>query len=788
MARVAARKRGRRRGARRGKRGARPRGGGRVLLRRAAILLLVALAAMLAWLDVSIRQKFEGTRWAIPAHVYSRPLDLYAGLGLDRERFVATLARLGYRAVPTPSEAGTYSAHAGAVDVVTRANRYWDADEPSRSLRVVFAGGRIGSLTERTSGEAAVVVRLEPSLIGSVSPFHHEDRTLVRLEEVPRELTTALLLMEDRSFARHFGVDPRGLARALWVNIRAGSVQQGGSTITQQLVKNFYLTAERSLQRKFTEMLMAVLLEIHYDKDEILEAYLNEVFLGQAGNRAIHGFGLASHFYFGRPLGELTLPEMAMLVGLVRAPSAYNPRRHPERARARRNLVLEVLAQHGRIDAAELDKLRDAPLGIRRGEPGVATPYPAFVDFVRQQLRRDYRDDDLRSEGLAVHTTLDPQVQQAAAQALRETLPQLEQARALPQGTLEGAIVVVRPDNGEVLAVVGGRRPGFAGFNRALDAYRPVGSLIKPAVYLAALERSAAYTLVTPLRDEPLRVEQRGSPAWEPTNYDRKFHGEVSLLTSLARSYNVPTARLGLDVGIESVIDVLRALGVRRPLAAYPSLLLGATELSPEEVTQVYQTLASGGFRAPLRTIFAVLTAAGSPLRRYPLAVEQAADPGSMYLLNFALQEVVRTGTASALYRTFPAELGIAGKTGTTDDHRDSWFAGYTGNYLAVVWVGRDDNGPTGLTGASGAMRVWANLMRSLDVEPVEMPVPENVVSVSVDTRHGAVAGRGCDGARALPFIRDSAPARVAPCAALSAEDARPRARRHRWPDERSDR
>lgn len=752
--------------------------------------MLVLAAAGLAWLDIGVRRQFEGTRWAIPAHVYTRPLELYAGLRLGQHDFVEMLTRLGYRRVAVPDEPGSFRAGEAQVELMTRANSYWDGHERSRRLRVDFHGGRVRRITDTALGTALPIVRVEARLIGSISPLHHEDRSLVRLEDVPQSLLTTLMLVEDRNFMRHIGVDPRGLARAVWTNLRAGGVVQGGSTITQQLVKNFYLSAERTFQRKLKEMVMAVLLELHYEKHEILQAYLNEVFLGQAGNRAIHGFGLASRFYFDRPLRELTLSETALLVGLVQAPSAYDPRRHPERALARRNVVLTLLERHGQLRPGELASLQSAPLGISTTATLATTRYPAFVDYVRRQLRRDYRDDDLRSQGLAIHTTLDPQVQDAAEAALASTLSELDQARDLAQGTLEGAVVVVRPNNGEVLAMVGGRQAGFAGFNRALDAVRPIGSLVKPAVYAAALSEPSHYTLATLLDDGPLRVEQRGSPVWTPRNYDGKFHGEVDALTALARSYNVATARLGLEVGMTNVVGVMRRMGIERELVPYPALLLGAADLAPVEVAQMYQTLASGGFRAPLRGILSVLSAAQTPLARYALSVDQVIDPAPMYLLNFALQEVVRSGTASALGRSLSPALNVAGKTGTTDGYRDSWFAGYTGNYLAVVWVGRDDNGSTGLSGASGAMRVWHALMRRLDLEPLAQPRPEDIVTVVVDLPSGKLADDGCDGARPLPFMRGSAPREQARCATLAARTPPAPAQRRRpsrlWLDERN--
>ncbi len=745
---------------------------------RTLVLSLVSFLAYVVYLDITIRNRFEGERWPVPAHVYTRPLELYQGLRLDRTRLVGELDELGYRRRDRAEQTGSYALGKDRVDVYARPFVFWDTPRAAQRFTVSFEAGRVRGLAGR--GGQLGLVRLEPRLFGSVSPARHEDRHLVSLDRVPKHLIAALLAVEDRQFFQHHGIDPRGLARALWANLTAGEVVQGGSTVTQQLVKNFYLNAERTVRRKLVEMLMATLLEIHYEKREILEAYVNEVYLGQAGHRAIHGFGLGSVFYFGRPLAELNLPETAMLVGLVKGPSHYHPRRHPQRARQRRDLVLAQMLELGLIDESAAQRATRATLGVAEAGAQPATAYPAFLDFVRLQLRRDYRERDLRAEGLRVFTTLDPLVQQVAETAVRTRLAALERARQLAPGQLEAAAVVVRRDSGEVVALVGGRQPGFAGFNRALDARRPVGSLIKPAVYLAALEQPRRFTLATLLEDTPLRVEQRGSPAWTPSNYDRRFHGPTPLIHALARSYNVATARLGLEVGVDRVIGVLRRLGVDRELQPLPSLLLGAVDMAPVEVAQLYLTLAGNGFRTPLRSISSVLSQAEQPLARYPLSVEQVVEPGPMALLDYALQEVVRTGTGRTLTRRLNGGVPVSGKTGTTDDFRDSWFAGYAGDYLTVVWVGRDDNQPTGLSGAAGAMTIWTEIMDRLDLQASATPRPADIEQVLIDLETGGLADTGCRDAVLLPFIAGSAPSRPAPCAAAPAA-SKVRGRLRNW-------
>jgi len=629
------------------------------------------------------------------------------------------------------------------------------------SADITIADKRVRNLS--ANGRQTPLARLEAAEIGSIRPGDNEDRIIVTRDQLPDLLVQALIAVEDRGFYRHHGIDPAAILRAAWVNLRAGDIRQGGSTLTQQLVKNYFLTDERTLTRKINEALMAILLDLRYGKDEILEAYANEIYLGQDGQRAIHGFGLASYHYFNLPLSELDLPQLALLAALVRGPSWYDPLHHPERALQRRNHVIGLLQEQGIIDARQAQSARQAGLGLKDRTTGGRPNVAAFMSVARRQLQRDYREQDLSSAGLRIFTTLDPWLQRQAARAVDEGLDGLESGHRLPSGRLQAAAIVVSRDDGEILAVIGGRGYRHGGFNRAIEAVRPIGSLVKPAVYLTALMQPQRHTLATLLRDEPIELDTPQG-RWQPANYDHESHGRVLLIDALSHSYNLATIRLGLELGLDQVAGTLRRLGVTRKVPEVPAMLIGALAMTPLEVAQMYQTIAAGGFRTPLRAIREVQTADGALLRHYPLEVVQAVPPAPVYLLNRALQEVVTTGTARSLTTILSAGLGLAGKTGTTNELRDSWFAGFGGDKLAVVWLGRDDNRPAGLSGPAGALRVWGDMMRRSGIEPLTLVRPDNVDTAWVERDSGRLSGAGCANAMQLPFIHGSAPDEKSSC------------------------
>ena len=731
-----------------------------LLLKIGLVGLLLAIVGVI-YLDAKITTHFEGKRWAIPAKVYARPLELYDGVQLSEAQLRFELDLLNYRRVyNSKQDPGTYRFQGDSFQISTRGFESWEGPEAARNLSLTLSGGRLQDLT--SDGKPATIARLEPAMIGGIYPADNQDRVLVKLNQVPPLLVKGLIAVEDRDFYHHFGISFRGIARALWTDITTGSMRQGGSTLTQQLVKNFYLSSKRSLSRKAIEAVMAVLLECHYSKNEILQAYLNEVYLGQAGKRGIYGFGLGSLFYFGQPIWELKTSQVALLVGLVRGPSWYDPRRNPERALDRRNQVLKEMLGQGVLDQAEYDKAVRQPLGIIDKPQYEESRYPAFMDLVKRQLRHDYKDSDLRSEGLRVYTTLDPWAQHQLEQSIEQQTDALQKRYGKPLTNLEAAGVITASNTGEVVAVVGGRSYRFEGFNRALDANRPIGSLAKPAVYLAALEHG--YTLASLLQDEPLQVRLPNGSLWSPENFERKSHGDVPAIVALANSYNQATARLALDVGLGNIVDVMHRLGVTEDLPEVPSLALGAVSLSPFEVAQMYQTIASEGFDTPLRSVRSVLTSDGHPLQRYELKVQQRFSAADIYMLVDGMQEVVREGTGKSANQYMSPDFHLAGKTGTSNDQRDSWFAGFSGNYLGVVWMGLDDNGPTPLTGAGGALRVWNQTFSHLPLQPLELNQPPDVEWVWMDPVQQAQTGSYCDHAIRVPMRKETIPQKTVSC------------------------
>ena len=711
----------------------------RTVLSAVAMVVLAAVVFGI-YLDRVVTHQFEGRRWTLPAQIYAAPLELYAGLPLPQADLEHELQRLQYRRVDRLERPGTYREQGARLDIALRPARFADETRPASILSINVSVNGIESLHD-SAGQDVAIVRLEPLLIGSIFPIHGEDRIVVTPQEVPPLLPAALKAVEDRNFDSHHGVDPAGIARAIWVNVRAGQIEQGGSTLTQQLVKSYFLDSRRTAGRKLREAAMALALEAHFSKADLMNAYINEIFLGQDGDRAIHGFGLASQFYFGKPLAELDLSEVALLVSIVRGPSYYDPRRHPDRARVRRDLVLKLMAERNMIKPAEAQAASRKPLGVTAKAAGGY--YPAYLDFVRRTLRRDYRNEDLTQEGLRIYTSLEPRAQDQAERALERELERLDHTHKYPDAKLEGAVVVTSSQSGDVIAIVGSRNVGYDGFNRALDARRPFGSLVKPFIYLTALE-SGRYNAATIVQDQPVSIKLVNGKLWQPENFTRQTYGPVPVVRALAESMNLATVGVGMDIGLPKISQTLQRFGLPRAPAEVPSMLLGAVDVTPMEAAQMYNGLANGGFRTPLRAVRTVISEDGKTVRAFPLQVTPVATPENIYQLDRMMEQVMERGTGKPARAVLPANLVVAGKSGTSSDLRDNWFAGFSGSHMAVVWVGYDENLSTGFTGSSGALPVWARLMAGLGTTSWNAPMPEALAETWIEYPTGLQVEAGC--------------------------------------------
>lgn len=722
------------------------------------VVLLFAAGFYIVELDRKINRTFNGKKWSVPSAVYARPLELYVGAQVTQSDLQSELTMLGYQFVKQVNKVGQATTKGRKITLYLPEFQFPDELQASQKITIQFKNDAVWSLQSTAQTD---IVRLNPLLIGGIYPSHNEDRLLVKLNEVPLPLQNMLMAVEDSEFQEHIGISLRGIARALIANIKGGGIYQGASTLTQQLIKNYYLSSERTISRKLQEALMALLLEIRFDKQEILEAYINEIYLGQDGPRAIHGFGLASQYYFKTALKDLTIDQQALLVAMVKGPSYYNPWRHPQRTLQRRNLVLDISVREKKIDASFAAYAKKQAMAMGEQADIVHKRYPAYLDLVRRQLQKDYNIEQLNSSGLRIFTHFDPLIQSSAENSLQTSIEkyQNDPKRKL----LQGAVVVTRPNTGAVVAIVGGKDAGYAGFNRAIDARRQVGSLLKPAVYLAALEQPQSFNLATLISDDEYSITLDNGDIWSPQNYDKKSHGEVMLYQALSHSYNQATVRLGESLGLENIVETIAKLSGDKPLPALPSITLGAVAMSPMDIAQIYQTLAADGFYTPLLAIHAVMQPDGQLLKSYSLDIQKRFEAAAIYQLRYALQASTHQGTAKSLQQLLP-ELDVAGKTGTSNDLRDSWFAGFSGDLMSVVWMGYDDNTNTGLTGTTGALKVWATIFKQRSTLGLQNIPPENITIAWIDSETGKAVEDDCPNAIAIPFMRDYLPKDVLRC------------------------
>ena len=730
--------------------------------------VLVGLGVMLGlglpyvwYLDRQVRLEFEHLAWQVPTRVYARPLALKQGLRLGPDTLELELGAATYRKDTAAGVPGTYSRDGGKFRIATRG--FVDVDGPvaARRLDVTISGGRVASLRDAATHKRIDAARVDPARVATLYGIEEEERRLVRLEDVPPLMITGLQAVEDRNFKHHHGIDFLGVGRAILVNMREAGFEQGASTLTQQMVRSLFLSNTKTVTRKVREALYALIIEARFDKRMILEAYLNQVYLGQQGKQSIHGVAAASDYWFGRDLATLKPHEIALLIGIIQGPSYWDPRRFPERALQRRRIVLDVFVETGLMTPAQAADAKAQPLGVSE-QPGYArNRAPAFLDLVRRQLARDYPADALRGAGLTVMSTMSPSVQILSERSVSGTLKRVQRKNG---PSLQAGLVVTSTVTGEVEAVVGNRKADEPGFNRALESVRPVGSLLKPFVYLLAYAQPEKYSLATFVQDSPVEVTQPNGKAWRPKNSDGKSHGTVTTSTALARSYNQATVRVGMDVGPERLSKLLQVLGGVKA-TPNPSLILGSVDLSVFTMAQAYQFLASGGRIQPLRAVRGVLDSRGTLLKRYDEATEpaQEGDAIAARLVTMALQGAVTSGTASPLLADGLGSLQAAGKTGTSNDSRDSWFAGYTGDHLAVVWVGNDKNAPTGLYGATGAMRVWSGLFTKLPSEPLKVS-GKGLEWAWLDPTRFATTEQGCAGARRVAFVAGYLPPEHTSC------------------------
>ena len=718
------------------------------------IIFLVISIAYVSILDSKVVNKLDGVLWTVPAKVYARPLELAEGGKINVDGLKKELEILSYELTKgIPDTPGEFSQSQRSVNIFIRG---FGSQEPGL-YRLKIENDKIDSI-KRKDGISIDLIQLEPLSIGGMFPSHLQDRILLNFSQVPKDLEEMILVVEDRNFYSHKGISLRSIMRAFIKNTRALGIEEGGSTITQQLAKSLFFSPEQTIRRKIKEAIAALLIEIHYSKQEILLAYINDVFIAQSGRRAIHGFGLASQFFFGTDLKNLSLDQKALLVGMLKGPSLYSPINNPDRAKTRRDLVLSLIKNDSLITEEEYLDLKGKSLKVIPPSFKSLSKYPAFNDIVTLDLRKNFDDSDLRTKGLKIITNLDPVVQDYLEESIKDTKLKLKRRYGSQLNGLEGAGIVIDSFSGEVVAAIGSTKPNNYGFNRAINAVRPIGSLVKPFIYLSALQHYSKYNLSTLLDDSKLSVSLPGGKLWEPNNFDKKFHGNIPLHVALSESYNVATTRLGMDLGYSVVQETFTKLGIEKKIPKYPSIFVGSFEMTPLEAIQAYQTIASEGFYSPLNSIRTVESSEDVLSLSYPYKVEQRFRPEPIYLLKFVLKQTFISGTARGFSSRVIEKWKTGGKTGTSDDQRDSWFVGYAGNYLMVVWLGFDDNRKSPLTGRTGALQVWKNFMSRLDPIAYEVRKPSRIRYEWVDAKDGLLSGESCKGSILIPFVEGTEP------------------------------
>ena len=725
-----------------------------------AFSLAFALAIFMIYLDAKVQKTFEGQRWQIPAQIYGQIESLHIGDTIDASLITKSLRINGYSKVRSVTVPGQFAQSAQRLIIYRRAfafpNVELDAVQGASAeairLTIDFRNNKVNQLF--VEGDAVDQVKLEPILLARIVPDNKEDRVLVALERIPTLLLDTLLLVEDRNFYHHQGISPLGILRALYNNIIAGRTVQGGSTLTQQLVKNMFLTRERTLVRKVKEALMALIIEVRYSKDQLLEAYINEVYLGQHYANGIYGFGLAAKFYFGKPLAELSSGQVALLVAQVKGPSYYDPWRQPQRAKQRRDLILRLMFEQNLLSVQEFEQTIMSSLSIRKHRRFKTEQYPAFLQLVKRELNQ-YLSTYQQKMGIRVFTGFSHVSQQLLEETVFSQLAQLEQTHH--QKDLQAAMIVTDIASAEIRALVGDRKSGYAGFNRALDAKRPVGSLIKPAVYLAALERFEQFNFASLLADEPITLSSGDGNSgqgkkWQPKNYDGKYRHQVPLIDGLVKSLNIPTVNLGMSLGLENVTNAIHLLGFEEDIVIRPSILLGAIDMSPLQINQMYLAFAKQGELEQVHAINKIVSSSGGTLWQFEPVTRKVISTNAAYLMDYALMQVAVTGTARSLTWRLKNSK-VAGKTGTSNDLRDSWFVGFDAKNLVTTWLGKDNNKTTGLTGSSGALLLFTEFIKKQGIVNKSPTQPDAIAMTLFEIETGNAVTLDCADTQTYPAI-----------------------------------